>query len=278
MSDSTAIAMVGESLRTLLLDEMDITPSADVTLLAPDEHGATRRVNLFLYKIQENVFFRNKEWEVSRTNAGQITPPPLSLNLHYLMTAYAQNDQETGNTTAHEVMGEAMRVLNQFPVVPSTYLATGLADAREQIKITHISIDFEELSKIWSTFNEPFRLSVAYEISVVQIDQSADTARDLPTRVTSIGKPDVLAHMSLPVITEVQPLSGPVGTVVQFSGDYLDGRFAYVTMSGRQVMNGVVISGNSFSMAVPAGLQAGFHQLRVDVSKLYRRTYYFEVT
>jgi hypothetical protein len=278
MSDSTAIAMVGESLRTMLLDEMDVQPSVEVTLLAPDENGPNRRINMFLYKIQENTFLRNKDWEISRTNPGQIVPPPLSLNLHYLMTAYAQNDQQTGNTTAHEILGEAMRVLNQNPVVSATYLSTGLADAREQIKIMHTSIDLEELSKIWSTFNEPFRLSVAYEVSVVQIDQSPDTVVDLPTRVSSIGTPLVHGQLSVPVVTSVTPLSGPVGSVLQITGQNLNGRFAYVSMSGRQVLNGLAISGDSFAMTVPAGLALGFHQIRVDISRLHKSTYYFEVT
>ena len=278
MSDSTAIAMVGESLRTMLLDEMDVQPGVEITLLAPDENGPNRRINMFLYKIQENTFLRNKDWEISRTNPAQIVPPPLSVNLYYLMTAYAQNDQQTGNTTAHKILGEAMRVLNQNPVIAAPHLSAGLADAREQIKITHNSIDLEELSKIWSTFNEPFRLSVAYEISVVQIDQSPSAVVDLPTRVSSIGWPLVHGQLSVPVVTTVSPLAGPVGSVLQISGKNLDGRFAYVTMSGQQVLNGLAITGDSFSMTVPTGLSRGFHQLRVDISKLHRSTYYFEVT
>ena len=53
MSASTAIGMVSESLRNLLVHKMNFTPSVPVTILAPDETGGDRRINLFLYRILE---------------------------------------------------------------------------------------------------------------------------------------------------------------------------------------------------------------------------------
>ena len=50
MSVSTAIGMVSESLQNLLRGEMEFTTK--VTILAPDEGGGDRRINLFLYKVQ----------------------------------------------------------------------------------------------------------------------------------------------------------------------------------------------------------------------------------
>ena len=97
MSASTAIGMVSESLRNLLVDKMTLTPPVAVTILAPDETGGDRRINLFLYRILENVTLKNLDWQVQRGNPALIVPPPLSLNLHYLMTPYAQNDPLTGN-------------------------------------------------------------------------------------------------------------------------------------------------------------------------------------
>lgn len=47
MSASTAIGMVSESLRNLLVGEMTLSPPVNVTILAPDESGGDRRINLF---------------------------------------------------------------------------------------------------------------------------------------------------------------------------------------------------------------------------------------
>lgn len=278
MSASTAIALVGESLKSLLEGEMQLTPPADVTLLAPDENQGNRRVNLFLYKVRESPYQRNMDWQVAAGDPARLSPPPLTLNLFYLMTPYAQNDPDTGHTNAHAILGEAMRVFHQFPVVPDTHLATELQDAHEQVKITPSDLDLDELSKVWSTFSEPFRLTVPYEVSVVSIDQSADQQRAIPSRVRTVGVPDVAAPFLPPVIGDMQPLGGPAGTTVTFSGRNLDGWQAYVTLGRQQLLDGAQIAGDSFDATLPGGLTPGFHQIRVDVSHLARATFFFEVT
>ena len=278
MSASTAIGMVGESLKALLEDRMQLAPDVPVTLLAPDEPGATRRVNLFLYKVQENPFLNNLDWQVSPTNPARINPPPLSVKLFYLLTPYAQNDADTGNTTAHEILGEAMRVLYENSVVTDVHLVDGLDDAFEQITITQSKLDLEELSKIWGTFAEPFRLSVPYEVSVVQLDQSPGLQRDMAPRVSSIGIPNVAAPFSPPKITGITPIRGPGTTGVTINGENLTGWRGYASIARRTIADAVEIAGNSFDVTIPVGLEPGFHQIRIDVSRLTRSTFFFEVT
>ena len=279
MSASTAIGMVGESLRNFLDDQMEITPNVDITLLAPDESGGgNRRVNLFLYKVEQNPHLKNMDWQVSQSNAGQLVAPPLSLNLHYLMTAYAQNDAQTGNTTAHEILGDAMRVFYQTPTVPDLYLVPGLSDAREQLRIAQKQVDLDELSKGWTTFSEPFRLSVPYEVSVVQLDRSPDTIRTMAPRVSDIGVPQLTQPFAPPSVEELSPLSGPAGSIITFSGRHLTEWSAYVRMFNRLIVDGQVIENNSFDVTVPADLPPGFHEVRVDISRLHRKTFFFEVT
>ena len=91
MSASTAIGMVSRSLRNLLLGEMRLDPPVDdVTVLSPDEPGSPRRVNLFLYRVEENEYLANQDFSARAGN--QLVAPPMSLNLFYLMTVYSQND------------------------------------------------------------------------------------------------------------------------------------------------------------------------------------------
>jgi hypothetical protein len=278
MSASTAIGRVSESLRNLLVGEMQLTPAVPVSILAPDEPGGTRRINLFLYKVHENPVLRNTDWQVSPTDSSQLVPPPLALNLYYLLTPYAANDDDLGNATTHEILGEAMRVLYQFPVVPETYLAGDLGEAREQIKVTQNGLDMEELSQVWSTFSEPFRLSVLYEVSVVQLDQSPEAERPLPQRVRTVGVPRVVAPYQPPVVTGIDPVSGPAGTAVTFSGEHLDGWRAYVDLLRDRIVDGAPIAGDAFQVTLPGALAPGFYELRVDVSHLFRRAFFFEVT
>lgn len=284
MSVSTAIGMVSESLRNLLNEELTLDPPVNVTILAPDEAAGNRRINLFLYKVQENSALKNMDWQVNRNAPTQLIPPPLSLNLFYLLTPYAPNDSQTGNSTAHEILGDAMRVFYENPVIPQEYLEEELIGAREQIKILHNSLDIEELSKVWSTFTQPFRLSVLYEVSVVQLDMQPESEQPMANRVRRIGVPDVRAPFKPPAVLRINPLSGPAGTVITFTGENLSGWNAYVRVMGTQVLNREEITDESFTMAIPAEISPeqpfplGFHEIRVDISHLYRRTFFFEVT
>lgn len=278
MSASTAIGRVSESLRNLLLGEMSLSPTVPVTILGPDESGGARRINLFLYRVQENAFLRNQDWQPSPSNPAQLVPPPLSLRLFYLLTPYASNDSNLGNATVHEILGEAMRVFHEFPVVPAEYLAGDLTDAGEELRIVPNGVNMEELGQIWSTFQQPFRLSMLYEVSVVQLDLGAAAQRPMPPRVREIGVPQVSAGWRPPVIDDISPVDGTAGTVVTFSGAGLDGWSGYVRVGRRVIADGVQITGDSFDVALPNDLAIGFHELRVDVSHLYRRTFVFEVT
>lgn len=279
MSESTAIGMVSESLRNLLVGEMAITPAPNVTVLAPDEPGGgNRRVNLFLYKAQENAALKNLDWQPKRGNSAQLVPPPLSLNLFYLMTPYAPNDAQTGNSTAHEILGEAMRVLYENPIVSSEYLVEGLADADQQIRIMLNTLDLEELSRVWNTFTQPFRLSVLYEVSVVQIDMLTESERVMAARVRAVGVPDIRAPYSPPVVHTVTPLGGPAGTTLTFTGEHLAGWRAYVRIMRNTIVDGAAITEGGFQVTLPGDLEAGFHEIRVDVSHLFRKTFFFEVT
>lgn len=278
MSASTAIGMVSESLRNLLVGEMVLHPQVDVTILAPDETTGGRRINLFLYKVQENPGMKNMDWQVKKGAPTQLVPPPLSLNLFYLMTPYGPNDPQTGNSTAHEILGEAMRVFYENPIVHQDYLVDGLKDAREQIKLMLNTLDLEELSRVWNTFTEPFRLSALYEVSVVQLDMLSESEQTMAQRVRQIGVPDVRAPFNPPLVENMEPMSGSTGTVVTFHGKNLTGWRAYVTIMRRLILDGEKLTEDLFTVTIPDDLPAGFHEIRVDISRLYRRTFFFEVT
>lgn len=278
MSHATAIGMVSESLRNLLRGESAIDQTRNVTILAPDEPGSSPRINLFLYKVQESPYMKNMDWQVKIGQANRLTPPPLSLSLFYLMTPYTQNDPQTGNSTAHAILGEAMRVFYENPVVPAQYLVPGLQNAREGLKIMLNTLDLDELSRVWATFTQPFRLSVLYEVSVVQLDMLPKSERAMAARVQRIGVPDVRAPFSPPVVASIEPLRGPVGTEITVSGAHLTGWRASVTMMGRMVLDGAKLTADEFKVTAPDDLPPGFHEIRVDVSNMHRRLFFFEVT
>jgi len=278
MTAPTALALVSESLRNLLIGEMSIVPAVPVTVLPPDEAAGNRRINLFLYKTALNTALRNLDWRVKPGDSTRLIAPPLSLNLTYMMTASAPNDAVTGETAAQELLGDAMRVFHQFPVVPAIHLADDLQTASEEIRIVLENPDIQELTSVWTTFGQPYRLAVIYQVSVVQIDPSSASERPMAKRVTHVGVPEIRAPFTPPDLAAIAPIAGPAGTLITVTGTAIDGWRAYATMSGRTIADAQPITGTAFTLGVPAGLAPGIHELRIDVSRLLRKTFFFEVT
>jgi hypothetical protein len=226
MSDFRSIGGVSATLQTLLRDRMELpdgTAAVLVTVGPPafsagdnNPHDEDERVNLFLYRVTENGYLQNQEIP-GRDSRGAYGHPPLSLNLHYLITAYGNLSVQAeakifDETKAQFLLGSAMRALHDTPVVtdqlltlrpPSgrTVLHESLRDEYEQIKITLEPLTLDDITKVWSSLTLRFRLSAAYVVNVVQIE-----SRRTRTFPRLVGRP-ASAHMPLP--TE-PPTPGPM--------------------------------------------------------------------
>jgi hypothetical protein len=140
------------------------------------------------------------------------------------------------------------------------------------------TLDLDELSKVWATFTKAFRLSVLYEVSVVQLDMLTEKERAMARRVEKIGVPKVGAPYKPPIIESIKPLSGTAGSIVRILGKNFTGWKAYVYAAGRKIIDAQDISENNFEVTLPGDLVPGFHEIRVDISHLCRQTFFFEVT
>lgn len=277
MSTSTAIGMVSESLRNMLEGEMTLSPLPDVTVLTPDEVTGSSSVNLFLYKVMENPVLKNLDWQVKPGSPNKLVPPPLSLSIFYLLTAYGGNDPLTGNAATHGMLGDAMRVFYENPIVPQKYLSTPLKGSREEIRIILNTLDMDELGKVWATFSKAFRLSVLYEVSVVQLDMLSTNEKDMAKRVRTIGVPRVEAPYHPPELGEITPKFGHAGTTITVKGQNLEGWTPYVVVSGRPVSKILNLTDENFQFKLPVNLLPGFQEIQVDVADKGRRTYLFEL-
>jgi hypothetical protein len=267
------IGLVSESLRNLL--EAEMGNGAKVTLLSPgDDTTHTTRVNLFLYRVQPNAHLNNRDWATSPATPGRVMGPPIALNLYYLLTPYAPLDPNVGLADAQAVMAEAIRVLNDFAVVPGDRLEAGLQEG--EVKVTLHGADLEELSKVWTALNEEMRLSAVYEVSYVEIRSARD--RPIPARVQ---RTEVEVETGRrPELVSMAPRSGPAGTVVTFAGVALGGRSARVVIGGQTVggLTAPLTSEREFAVTVPTGLAPGTYEVVADVEGLAGLTTSFEVT
>ena len=175
MSDSLAIAAVTSALRQRLQRTLDASlPGTRVTIRPPDKARDSQtgnQVNLFLFQTSPNASWRNVAMEPA--GPGGLRQPPLALNLLYLMSAHGRDDDDP-EPFSHRLLGEAMRVLHEQPVLDLAELGPAPAGGVDRVRVTLQPLSLEEMTKLWTIFQTPYRLSVVYEATVVLIDRAPE--------------------------------------------------------------------------------------------------------
>ena len=210
MSNPLAIAAVTATLRNLLtqgiradadLDDTTVTMQP-VDRARPDGTTANQ-LNVFLYHMLPSPAWRNMEMP-NRTRPGETAVPPLALNLYYLITAYGR-DNDAQRPFSHQLLGRAMAVLLDHPLLGADEIKAALPgndlwQQVERIRFTLQPLPQDELSKLWTGFQTGFRLSMAYEATVVLIESGQAIRAPLPvlTRGTNDSGAIVQSDLSSP--------------------------------------------------------------------------------
>lgn len=147
--------------------------------LARDATDKRNQLNLFLYQLQQSPTFRNMN--LPNVHDGERGQQPLSLDLYYVLTAYGANDEDL----AHRMLGRAMLLLHDGSTLTRDQLRLALPgndvwQQVERVRIRSQPFGPEEISKLWTGFGKPYRLSVCYQVSVVLIESTAAKIAQLP--------------------------------------------------------------------------------------------------
>jgi hypothetical protein len=165
-----AIWEVSKFLKQLLVDGLgDDTntaiASADLLLTNPGQpvaNAGSRRMYLWLYQVMQNEHMRNDSF-VRQPRDEERRFPPLAINLQYLLTPSTGGDE-----TDQLVLGKAMQILYDNAVVPMQ--SSNPPTRSEELHISLAPRTIEELAEVWEAMNQPYRLSVCYEVRAVRID------------------------------------------------------------------------------------------------------------
>ncbi|HEY2475796.1 MAG TPA: DUF4255 domain-containing protein [Candidatus Cybelea sp.] len=280
MSNSLAIAAVTATLRNLLTQGIQMEPDlvdTTVTTMLPDRarvsSDTANQVNLFLYQATPNAGWRNLDLP-TRTRPGESGFPPLALNLYYLVTAYGrENDQS--QPYSHELLGRAMSILHDHPVLGQDEIQAALPGNDlytqiERIRFTLQPLGVEEIYRLWTGFQTPYRTSVSYEATVVLIDSSLPTNAALP--VLTRGRPTyfggqadggaiVVPSVMPPAVSSILPAASAVfGQTLTLQGDRLAGDTVTVSLVSASLTLPVTVtaasaSNGTLTFAIPSGPQ-----------------------
>jgi hypothetical protein len=262
-----------------------VSATAVVTLLPPgDQLPEVSGVNIYLYRVLESPFTKNHPWPGDR----QTPPsdrPALGLQLFYLMTPLSKkpddNSFELGDD-GHTMLGAAMLSLQENPVlndvhIPPTATTTGfdadtvlpafLRNSYEKVKFMLAPVGLEELSKIWATINQPYRLSVAYEASLVELTPTAPPPVDAGIVITT--KPMIIDWQAAQLSSLLPPsgalvriVAGQVTRnqlVIRGSGLTIPGQTSIVNVAGTAVpiVASTAPPNESLTVTLPSNPDAG---------------------
>ena len=181
MSDYSVIADLSASLVDLLRDGLqDMVPTETVALLSPaDVERQDVRLTLFLYSVSPNPNLRSAEMSVVSPKRHQA--PPLWVDLRYLLTAHGSRqtaDRTERSLEEQRILGRAMRLLFDAPVLSGSLLKGGLAGSRESFRVVLQALALEDQTRIWATLSgAPMKPSAGYLVGPVAIDSTRSMDR-----------------------------------------------------------------------------------------------------
>lgn len=174
MSSYTIILEVSKFLRRTLWNgfkddttlTQHISEEGAIVLLNPADAASNmndRRLSLWLYQVQENPFMRNQPPSRIPQQDDTVRFPPLSLNLFYLLTP-STNSMEGDQM----VLGRSMQIFYDNPIL--LLESTEQQGSAEELRVNMCQRDLRELAEVWEALQQPYRLSVCYEVRVTKID------------------------------------------------------------------------------------------------------------
>jgi hypothetical protein len=290
MSNSVAIAAVTATMRNLIAQAIaEELGSGVVTTQPPDKARENsdngNQINIFLYQVLPNAALRNRDFP-PRIKPGETGQAPLALNLYYMLTAYGKDNDDV---LSHRLLGKAMQVLHDYPVLDPALIKDTLGESDlqnqiEKVRLTLQPLSLEDISKLWTTFQTQYRISAAYEASVVLIDSGLRVKSPLPVLMRGPGDYGVFAQANLiPPFPTLETLQIPnqqpsarLGETITLEGHHLDsedGR-AIVFLQNPRLPNPIQIEIQqqtkykeiTFQLPnQPADLPAGFYTIKVKL-------------
>lgn len=124
-----------------------------------DDFGTA--VTVYLYRIIVNEHLRNKRKVDLNSRV-----PPLSLDLHFLISIWADSA-----AAEHSIAAWVMRQMYLHPVMDASSLSQeGQWDASDVVHIIPAELSNEDLMRIWDAITPGYRLSMSYIARPVRMD------------------------------------------------------------------------------------------------------------
>jgi len=242
VSTAYAVAAVTAVLRDRLRSRLvsagigAVTGSVDVTAVAPDHVevgvGEPSCLNLFLHNVTLNQGWRNSGQPERSSSGARLSAPPLGLDLHYLLTAYgaepyhaeillghASQELHENSILTRTQIRSALAPAVPDPTLPGPVAASALAEQIEGLRIVPLAVPPDEMSRLWTALQAHYRPTVAFQVSVVLVDNSDTAQAALPV----LERGAAVETLRRPVIERIEDAADPSAAITATSAIAIHG-------------------------------------------------------
>jgi uncharacterized protein DUF4255 len=160
----------------------EVPPFAELNDLSKEVQVTAPMLTIFLYEIAEDPTSRNRPPIRSLPpDAPTTRKPPMALLLRYLITPWGPDPE-----TQHRMIGKALQVFYDDAIWQGEELSGSLAGSTDVLQFTLTPLTLDQKSWIWYAIQKPYRLSLNYEVRVVNLD-SLDVADQRLVRSRTIN-------------------------------------------------------------------------------------------
>jgi hypothetical protein len=152
------------------LSKLPSQPRAELNDLSEKVQIDAAKLTVFLYEIAEDPPSRNRGPLRADSPGGPvIRKPPMALLLRYLITAWGGNQ-----VTQHQMLGNALQTLYDNAILSGPRLSGTLAGTTDALHLTLTPLTLDQKSYVWFAIQQPYRLSLNYEVRVVNLDATVE--------------------------------------------------------------------------------------------------------
>ena len=184
MADYTALVEAGSALVEMLRENLTPEPISNrelIALCSPHE-SENNQLTLYLYQVEEDTQgVESGYYQVSQT-VQRVRPT--RYNLRFLVTAHSKAPVQLRQADQYRMVGAALQVLRDHPVIDREYLSGSLAEQDARIHVVLEKTSQDQLMKIWNTTSSNYKLSFVVLLTGIEIDSKRERRVGRVTDVT----------------------------------------------------------------------------------------------
>jgi len=174
MNKYTIIADISNHICSLFKKNMTPEPILNeefIGVCTPNEKGDLI-LGIYLYDIKESEEIRSTTM-VYRSNTIQKFPPTY-LTLYYMITAYSNTEIKFKYMDDQRILGRVIQVLTDNSTINLEEITRSSNILMPEAKIQLLNLNNEEKNKIWNAPNVPYRLSLCFSVSPVELESTRE--------------------------------------------------------------------------------------------------------